>query len=328
MHYLLARRARSSARRGVRRAQRRRSRPAVPRRVPHAPRRSARADGDPPHADQRGRPQRSDRSGAHLGRRTRSARRSPCSTSARAPASISAATGTFSTTGPRARPARPTPRCAIECAVHRRAARRSHRGCRRSSRASGSTGRRSTSTDERDARWLLACIWPDTGRLERTSAAIREAQRQSTDHPPRRHGRRPPGRARRTSRRRDRVRDHHVGARLPAVGEGRRPIRRATRGCRLGRDRSCGSPAKGPASCRPSPSVPAPTTRRASSPSVLGASSTTATPTRDDARLRAPPRRDHRLARLTTHVGLFLLRRMLNAGGPKIATSATTAATT
>ena len=35
-------------------------------------------------------------------------------------------------------------------------------------------------TDERDARWLLACIWPDTGRLERTAAAIRDAQR----HPP------------------------------------------------------------------------------------------------------------------------------------------------
>ncbi|MGO9877542.1 MAG: DUF2332 domain-containing protein [Acidimicrobiia bacterium] len=35
-------------------------------------------------------------------------------------------------------------------------------------------------TDERDARWLLACIWPDTGRLERTSAAIRHAQQ----HPP------------------------------------------------------------------------------------------------------------------------------------------------
>ena len=36
-------------------------------------------------------------------------------------------------------------------------------------------------TDERDARWMLACIWPDTGRrLERTSAAIRDAQR----HPP------------------------------------------------------------------------------------------------------------------------------------------------
>ena len=32
-------------------------------------------------------------------------------------------------------------------------------------------------TDEADARWMLACIWPDTGRLERTSAAIREAQR-------------------------------------------------------------------------------------------------------------------------------------------------------
>jgi hypothetical protein len=35
-------------------------------------------------------------------------------------------------------------------------------------------------TDEHDARWLLACIWPDTGRLERTAAAIRDAQR----HPP------------------------------------------------------------------------------------------------------------------------------------------------
>ena len=31
--------------------------------------------------------------------------------------------------------------------------------------------------DERDARWLQACIWPDTGRLERTTAAIHEAQR-------------------------------------------------------------------------------------------------------------------------------------------------------
>ena len=36
-------------------------------------------------------------------------------------------------------------------------------------------------TDERDARWLLACTWPDTGdRLARTGAAIRDAQR----HPP------------------------------------------------------------------------------------------------------------------------------------------------
>jgi hypothetical protein len=34
--------------------------------------------------------------------------------------------------------------------------------------------------DERDARWLLACIWPDTGRLVRARAAIREAQQ----HPP------------------------------------------------------------------------------------------------------------------------------------------------
>ncbi len=36
-------------------------------------------------------------------------------------------------------------------------------------------------TNELDARWLLACTWPDTGnRLERTAAAIRAAQR----HPP------------------------------------------------------------------------------------------------------------------------------------------------
>ena len=27
-----------------------------------------------------------------------------------------------------------------------------------------------------DARWLLACVWPDTGRLERTAASIRLAQ--------------------------------------------------------------------------------------------------------------------------------------------------------
>jgi len=30
--------------------------------------------------------------------------------------------------------------------------------------------------DPDDARWLLACVWPDTGRLERTAAAIRLAQ--------------------------------------------------------------------------------------------------------------------------------------------------------
>src|SRR5260370_31959804 len=31
-----------------------------------------------------------------------------------------------------------------------------------------------------DARWLLACVWPDTGRLARTAAAIELARR----HPP------------------------------------------------------------------------------------------------------------------------------------------------
>jgi hypothetical protein len=30
--------------------------------------------------------------------------------------------------------------------------------------------------DPDDARWLLACVWPDTGRLERTAASIRLAQ--------------------------------------------------------------------------------------------------------------------------------------------------------
>jgi hypothetical protein len=35
-------------------------------------------------------------------------------------------------------------------------------------------------TNEDDARWMLACIWPDTGRLERTRAAIRDTQL----HPP------------------------------------------------------------------------------------------------------------------------------------------------
>jgi hypothetical protein len=35
-------------------------------------------------------------------------------------------------------------------------------------------------SDEDDARWLLACTWPDTGRLDRTRAAIRDAQQ----HPP------------------------------------------------------------------------------------------------------------------------------------------------
>jgi hypothetical protein len=34
--------------------------------------------------------------------------------------------------------------------------------------------------DERATRWLLACVWPDTGRVERTRAAIRDAQ----EHPP------------------------------------------------------------------------------------------------------------------------------------------------
>jgi hypothetical protein len=31
-------------------------------------------------------------------------------------------------------------------------------------------------SDADDARWLLACVWPDTGRLERTAASIRLAQ--------------------------------------------------------------------------------------------------------------------------------------------------------
>jgi hypothetical protein len=35
--------------------------------------------------------------------------------------------------------------------------------------------------DPVDARWLLACVWPDTGRLERTAASIRLAQ---ADRPP------------------------------------------------------------------------------------------------------------------------------------------------
>ena len=35
-------------------------------------------------------------------------------------------------------------------------------------------------SDPDDARWLLACVWPDTGRLERTAASIRLAQ----DAPP------------------------------------------------------------------------------------------------------------------------------------------------
>ncbi|HXW35010.1 MAG TPA: DUF2332 domain-containing protein, partial [Acidimicrobiales bacterium] len=32
-------------------------------------------------------------------------------------------------------------------------------------------------TDEDDVRWLLACVWPDTGRLERTEKAIDEVRR-------------------------------------------------------------------------------------------------------------------------------------------------------
>lgn len=35
-------------------------------------------------------------------------------------------------------------------------------------------------SDEADARWLLACVWPDTGRAERVEASIRLAQQ----HPP------------------------------------------------------------------------------------------------------------------------------------------------
>ncbi len=31
-------------------------------------------------------------------------------------------------------------------------------------------------SDSEDARWLLACVWPDTGRLERTAASIRLAR--------------------------------------------------------------------------------------------------------------------------------------------------------
>jgi hypothetical protein len=35
-------------------------------------------------------------------------------------------------------------------------------------------------TDPDDARWLLACVWPDTGRLERTAASVALAHH----HPP------------------------------------------------------------------------------------------------------------------------------------------------
>jgi hypothetical protein len=35
-------------------------------------------------------------------------------------------------------------------------------------------------TDPTDARWLLACVWPDTGRADRVEASIRLAQQ----HPP------------------------------------------------------------------------------------------------------------------------------------------------
>ena len=40
---------------------------------------------------------------------------------------------------------------------------------------SGSIWHRSTVTDPADARWLLACVWPDSGRAERVEASIRLA---------------------------------------------------------------------------------------------------------------------------------------------------------
>jgi len=49
-------------------------------------------------------------------------------------------------------------------------------GSRRWSAGSASTAPPIDLTNPADARWLLACVWPDTGRLERTAASIRLAR--------------------------------------------------------------------------------------------------------------------------------------------------------
>ena len=69
-------------------------------------------------------------------------------------------------------------------------------------------------TDPTDVRWLLACVWPDSGRLERTAASIALAQQSpprviaadANDGAARPAHRPPPGRPRRHR--------HHVGLRL------------------------------------------------------------------------------------------------------------------
>ena len=139
-----ARRPRAPARRGLRGAQRRRSRPALPRRVPLAPRGGARAHGDPTHADERVRPQRRDRARAHVGRAAvRRADRAARRRCERGPE-------------PRLRPVPPRlrrggrDRTGRRRRAHRvqRARRRCHRSrraCPRSRRGSDSTARRSTS---------------------------------------------------------------------------------------------------------------------------------------------------------------------------------------
>ena len=141
-------------------------------------------------------------------------------------------------------------------------------------------------TDEVDARWLLACIWPDTGRLERTSAAIRDAQR----HPPTiRRGDMVddlPAGARVTSPRCDRVRHHHVGDRVPAA---RRPrtIRGAARESRTRPHDRVDLRVKARASCPSSPTASLPPST-VSSRTCSARSSTTATHPRDGTRVRAP----------------------------------------
>ena len=69
-------------------------------------------------------------------------------------------------------------------------------------------------TDPADARWLLACVWPDSGRAERVEASIRLA----LERPPAliegRRQRRAAVGPRRTGRRRDGDRHDHVGVRL------------------------------------------------------------------------------------------------------------------
>ena len=91
--------------------------------------------------------------------------------------------------------------------------------------------------DEDATRWLLACVWPDTGRLPRTRLRAGGGAAGPTADRRRRRGRRCDRSRAGAARRRDAGGDHHVDARLPSAGATRRVPGDVDRGVTRASDR-------------------------------------------------------------------------------------------